>query len=103
MDSLSLSLPLNAMWHWHNGRRKKSRERENEGKERVERVRQTAERETCKFGGHESLHLLKDFDPNDGIEGEDKEHMLSPSISCSCCGRRSVAASAAEPLISAAI
>ena len=80
MDSLSLSLPLNAMWHWHNGRRKKSRERENEGKERVERVRQTAERETCKFGGHESLHLLKDFDPNDGIEGEEREwvaHALS--------------------------
>ena len=36
------TLSLNAMWHWHNGRRA---EREDEGKERVERVRQTAERE----------------------------------------------------------
>ena len=71
------TLCLNAMWHWHNGRRA---ERENESKERVERVRQTAEGETCKFGGHESLHLLKDFDPNDGIEGEEREwvaHALS--------------------------
>ena len=83
------------------------RVRENEGKERVERVRQTAERETCKFGGHESLHLLKDFDPEDQPRNRGERERVgrtcSPSVSCSCCGRRSVAASAKEPLISAAI
>ena len=50
------------------------RERErNEGKERVERVRQTAERETCKFGGHESLNLLKDFDTADPERERERE------------------------------
>ena len=82
-----LRAALNAMWHWHNGRKKKSgAEWRGESVEmkrgQREGDRERTERVTCKFGGHESLNLLKDFDPADPEREREREsgsprgHML---------------------------